>query len=416
MNPKLPIALLAALAATGPIAAQQAVTVPVVTLPATEPAATSRPIDLAICLDTSGSMEGLIDAARTQIWAIVNDLALAEPSPDLRVALLTFGNTNHNAEDGWVHVDTDFTSDLDVVSERLFALTTNGGDEYVGRVISRATKSLAWHGSSDALRLLVVAGNESADQDQVVSFRDACRNAITNDIMVNSVYCGNPADGIAPGWREVATLADGKFASIDHNDGMIIIATPFDDQLAELSAAVSSTYIPYTESGWSNASNQMSQDANNAALNTEASASRALAKCSATYASACGWDLIGASEAEDFDWSAIEDDKLPEEMREMTLEERKAHVAKKAEERAGIEAQIVEISAKRQDFVNAEMARQQLDASRSLGAVLRNAIREQARSRGFDFATPDEPVAPEQPLGVFGPEQQTVEIEIGDGC
>ena len=35
-----------------------------------------RTIDLAICLDTSGSMSGLIEAAKQKLWAIVNDLAL----------------------------------------------------------------------------------------------------------------------------------------------------------------------------------------------------------------------------------------------------------------------------------------------------------------------------------------------------
>ena len=40
-----------------------------------EPA--TRDIDLAICLDTSGSMTGLIESAKQRLWALVNDLALA---------------------------------------------------------------------------------------------------------------------------------------------------------------------------------------------------------------------------------------------------------------------------------------------------------------------------------------------------
>ena len=64
------------------------------------PSAAGRDVDLAICLDTSGSMDGLIDAARQKIWSIVNDLALAEPAPKLHVALLTYGNDGHSAELG----------------------------------------------------------------------------------------------------------------------------------------------------------------------------------------------------------------------------------------------------------------------------------------------------------------------------
>ena len=85
-------------------------------------------------------MQGLIDAARAKLWAVVNDLALARPQPRLRVALLTYGNDGHQAENGWVRLDVPFTTDLDLVSQNLFALTTNGGTELVGRVIQRANR------------------------------------------------------------------------------------------------------------------------------------------------------------------------------------------------------------------------------------------------------------------------------------
>ena len=270
---------------------------------ATEPDG-SEIINLAICLDTSGSMKGLIDAARTKLWEIVNDLALAEPTPDLRVALLTYGNNGHDPARGWVHVQTDFTTDLDLVS----ALSTDGGDEYVGRVVHLATKELSWHPSTDALKLVIVAGNESADQDQEVSFRDACRNAIGREIMVNAIYCGNPADEIAPTWREVAMLADGKFASIDQNEGTIVIATPFDDELARLSTEVNGTYVAWTADGKQAQEQQWVQDANAANLNSAACAGRAMTKGSAA-AYRCAWDLVASSRETSFDWGALVDEE-----------------------------------------------------------------------------------------------------------
>ena len=201
-----------------------------------KPAPEPKPVDLAICLDTSGSMNGLIDAARQNIWTIVNDLALAKPAPKLRIALLTFGNNGHKKEDGWVAVQTPLTEDLDLVSEKLFALTTNGGDEYVGRVLQASLDQLQWTPDQSALKLIVVAGNEGADQDKEVDFRAMCRRAIGDGILVNSIYCGSPADQLAPVWREVATLADGQFASIDHNKGTVVVKTPFDANLTQLSA------------------------------------------------------------------------------------------------------------------------------------------------------------------------------------
>jgi len=42
-------------------------------------------IDLAICLDTSGSMSGPINAPRRKLWDVLGELALAKPAPELRV-------------------------------------------------------------------------------------------------------------------------------------------------------------------------------------------------------------------------------------------------------------------------------------------------------------------------------------------
>ena len=214
-------------------------TAPVTDPTGNPPADPPKPeVDLVICLDTSGSMRGLINAARQSIWAIVNDLALSKPEPKLRIALLTFGNQGHQEENGWVNVDSPLTDDLDTVSQKLFALTTNGGEEYVGRVLQTSLDTLHWSTQKDALKIIVVAGNESADQDKECDFRDVCRRAIAEDIIVNSIYCGNPADKLAPVWRDVAMLADGQFAAIDKDHGDVVISTPFDTRLAELSAFV----------------------------------------------------------------------------------------------------------------------------------------------------------------------------------
>ncbi len=48
----------------------------------------NRAIDLAICLDVSGSMSDLLDSVRGRVWDIVSDLSRASPTPSLRVALI----------------------------------------------------------------------------------------------------------------------------------------------------------------------------------------------------------------------------------------------------------------------------------------------------------------------------------------
>lgn len=346
-------------------------------------AGTVRTVEIAICLDTSGSMEGLIDSARARIWDIVNDLAKATPAPKLRVALLDYGNDGHNPEMGWTSIDTDFTEDLDMVSAKLFGLRTNGGTELVGRAIDRATRDLKWTGDDTALKILVIAGNESADQDRQVAYQEAAKRAIAAGILVNSVYCGAANDSLAPQWSEVARLADGRFACIDQATGAIAIATPFDQELVALSASLNTTYLPFGSGGAACWANQTEQDTNARNMSSAVAAQRCLTKGGNAYSNGA-WDLVDASKDSAFKLEAIPVDQLPEPMRAMTLEQRREHIAARGKEREEIRKRVAELDAQRAKFVAQETARRGAEGS-SFDRAIRDAVRAQAVARGLSF-------------------------------
>src|SRR6185436_12759707 len=107
-------------------------------------------VQLAILLDTSNSMDGLIDQARSQLWKIVNELAgahRADRPAELQVALYEYGNNRLSAANGFVRQVLPFTTDLDRISEKLFSLTTFGSEEYCGTVIQTALDQLRWSAS-----------------------------------------------------------------------------------------------------------------------------------------------------------------------------------------------------------------------------------------------------------------------------
>ena len=380
--------------------------------PVTPPKAT-QPVDLAICLDTSGSMDGLIDAARQKLWAIVNDLALAKPTPKLRVALLTYGNDGHSAEVGWVKVDSPFTDDLDLVSQQLFALKTNGGTEYVGRVLRAASEQLDWSKEPEALKLVVVAGNESAEQDATVLFRDACRSLIERGVVVNSIYCGNPADELAPAWREVARCADGQFASIDQQNGTVVIATPFDAELTTLSAAINETYLAYGKNAKEWGENQARQDANAQSCNDAAAAARACTKGGALYR--CTWDLVDAVKEGSVKLEDVKKEELPEKMRELSLEEKQKCLDAAWAKRQEIQKKIQDVGQKRQAHLEVEMKKQGAKDDEAFDRAVRDAVRKQAESKGFEFPKNEAPKTdapkPEAPKDGAAPKQQAVTPE-----
>ena len=124
-------------------------------------AETGKPIDIVICLDVSGSMNGLIDSAKIQLWNVVNELARIKPTPQLRVGLYAYGANKYDAKKGWVNKEVDLTEDLDEVYKMLNALKTGGGDELVARVTKTAIEDQKWSAEKGALKIVFVCGNEA---------------------------------------------------------------------------------------------------------------------------------------------------------------------------------------------------------------------------------------------------------------
>jgi hypothetical protein len=351
--------------------------------------ASEHVVELAICLDTSGSMDGLLNSARQKLWTIVNDLAKADPTPRLRVALLSYGNDGHNPENGWVKVETSFTEDLDTVSQMLFGLTTNGGTELVGRVVQTSLQELDWNPSGDALRMIFVAGNESADQDDQVAARTICKEAAARGIDVSSIYCAYSDDDseIRPGWRELGRLGNGEFAMIDQDNGTVVIATRYDQRLVELSTELNKTYIPFGSGGAAGCGNQAAQDANAVNLNAANAASRAATKASKLY-SCASWDLVDAVRTGEVDLAEMDEKDLPENMRELTLAQRVAKVDAMQKQRTKLQGQINELDPLRQALLTEELARQATTNIGGFDLAIRSALRTRAEALGFSFSPP----------------------------
>ena len=190
-----------------------------------KPAVVEREIDgpviqLAICLDTSGSMGGLINQARTRIWSVVNELdsaTLNGAKPTLEVALYQYGSDLQSGSEGFIGCVLPFTSDLDRISEALFALQINGSSEYCGMAVQRATQELAWLPKTDeTLKVIVIAGNEHFRQGPV-NYQQSVPNAVEYGITVNTVHCGTDQEGRNGGWLHAAQLGGGEYNIIDHN-------------------------------------------------------------------------------------------------------------------------------------------------------------------------------------------------------
>jgi hypothetical protein len=339
-------------------------------------------IQLAILLDTSGSMDGLISQAKSRLWKIVNELAKAKKSgliPRLQVALYEYGQDSLPAANGYMRRIVPLTNDLDRISEELFKLKTNGGEEYCGQVISKATHDLQWSGQKDSLKLIFIAGNEPFTQG-AIDYKNSCREAIGRGIIINTIFCGNYQEGLQSDWKAGADLADGQYLAIDANQALPAVAAPQDKEIASLSQALNHTYLGYGKDGSGGKARQKEQDMNAAGLSGEVMAQRAAAKASPQYSNS-SWDLVDAKKGGQVKLEEMKDEELPQEMKGLTIKERNDYVAALQSKREALQKKIAGLHAERERFVAAKLKNQA--ATNTLDNAIIDALRQQAALKNF---------------------------------
>lgn len=341
-----------------------------------------RDVDLVIALDISGSMEGLIESAKQRLWDITNELARARPVPALRVAIVSYGKPAYGDQSGYVRVDLPFTADLDAVNAALFAYRTDGGDEYVARAIQTSLDTLQWSAKQDALKIMFVAGNESAEQDPRLALEQATAAAVRRGVVVNAIYCGGANDAEARGWQRVAASTNGVYASIDQQAAAVAnVATPFDQKIEALNAELNATYVAFGAGGERGRANQVEQDGNAAAMSPAAAASRIVAKAGALYRA--DWDLVDAVKSGK-ELAEIPAAELPAEMQALPPAEREAYIREKAERRQELQLEIAELAGSRSEFIK-QQSRDDAGAA-GLDAAILDGLHEVAATKGFSFA------------------------------
>lgn len=339
-------------------------------------------IDLVLCLDTSGSMGGLIESAKVKLWDIVNELARSKPTPRLRIALYTYGSPEYGAQSGWVRKNLDFTGDLDMVYQKLFAVRINGGAEYCARVAQAALDELKWS-EGKALRLIFVCGNEPADQDPKITLEAVAKNAIKRDIFINTIHCGQANKSATASWEKLAALAEGRFANIDHNRGAVAIATPVDKKLAALGEKLNTTYLWYGKEGKMRAENQLAQDANAAKLGGGVQAARAASKGTGFYRMAEA-DLVDRVLTDPkCDISKIPEKELPEALQKLKPAERVKYVEQKKTERLALQKEVADLQKQRQEFIREHQKKHANQADQAFDQAIRATLQAQAEKKGI---------------------------------
>ncbi len=357
------------------------------TLDAPRPAVARPLVQIALLLDTSTSMDGLIAQTKSQLWRIVNEFKDSRrdgQTPIVQVALYEYGNSRLSPINGYVRQILAFTTDLDRVSEELFRLVTNGGEEYCGWVIRDAVRDLQWSHAGNDYKAIFIAGNEPFTQG-TVSYVDACRSAIGRGIVVNTIHCGSEAEGREGHWMDGAKLAEGRFMVINQDAAVAHVPTPYDDRIAALGIELNRTYIPYGDptAALAAQNRQSAQDAGaNANRLAGSSVERALTKASSNYRNST-WDLVDAYREKTVTLEELDDSRLPAELRGRSVAEKREYIAAKTSERARIQGEIDSLNRERNRWL--EVNRPASTAAATLDRAFSEVVRSQAIQRHFEF-------------------------------
>jgi hypothetical protein len=347
------------------------------------PAATENAkIQVALLLDTSSSMDGLIDQAKSRLWNIVNTLTTLKyegKTPDIEIALYEYGNDGLSEKSNYIRQITPLSTDLDLISEKLFALRTNGGNEYCGAVIQDATKQLKWAREKSNMKLIYIAGNEDFNQGGI-NYKEAISDALKNDIYVNTIFCGDKTVGINTHWKDGADYGKGKYFNIDSNESVRYIATPYDDEISKCDENINKTYINYGSKGYEKKRNQNMQDQNAKKVSTANYTERAVSKSKAVYKNE-SWDLIDKVKDDAAAISKIKKEELPTELQNKSAEEIKTFVAQKSKERETIQKEISVLAKKRQEYIDTESKKSKKQDD--LGNAINTSILGFAKVKGY---------------------------------
>ena len=321
------------------------------------PPTTDQKIQVAVLLDVSNSMDGLIDQAKAQLWTMVNTLGRVhcdnKVNPKIEIALYEYGTPRNDVRKGYIRQINNFITNLDSLSQNLFSLTTNGGDEYCGQVIYSSIKELNWDSNPDSYKVIFIAGNESFRQGNI-SFTQACTSAKNKGIIVNTIYCGDRQQGIREFWNLMGECGNGSFSTINQDYKIEDIATPYDDEIFKLNEQLNTTYISYGARGQAYYEKQQKMDQANTMMSKKAGIKRAEAKSNNMVYNNADWDLVDRTAGKDDEIQKIDKKTLPDSLQNKSTAELKNIIVQKQKERAAIQTKIIALNQQRQQFINEE--------------------------------------------------------------
>jgi Mg-chelatase subunit ChlD len=371
------------LRAVAPVAALAALTLSALTASAAPVPEVKKPkVEVVFCLDTTGSMGGLIDGAKQKIWAICNQIAGGKPTPDLKVGMVAYRDRG----DEYITKVFELTDDLDKIHGELKKfVATGGGDEpeSVNQALDDAVNKIKWSTDKKTLRIIFLVGDAPPHMDYPddVKYPVTCKKAAEKGIIINTIQCGVSAECTRI-WKDIAAKAEGSYAAIPQEGGVVVIDTPFDKRLAALNGELTKTTLV-----WGDAKQQAVQMVTNRAvcdLKGEAAASRVAYQCK--NGQVASYDLINQLQQGKVKLENLKKEELPPELQALkTDKERKEYCDNLEKKRLELNKEVLDLDKKRNDFIAKKQAEDAKKGKNAFDSQVLEILRNQAKKAEIDY-------------------------------
>ena len=349
------------------------------------PTSQSKPrIEVCFVLDTTGSMGGLIEGAKQKIWSIANEMISAQPTPELKLGLIGYRDRG----DDYVVKSFSLTDDIDAVYGRLREFQAGGGGdapESVNEALAEAIHKMPWSSDKKVLKIIFLVGDAPPHMDYPngPKYPDLCREAAKKDLIINTIQCGEMAE-TKPIWQEIAKLSEGSYVGISQSGNVAVISTPMDKELSRLNERIGATLIPYGDSKL--------QAEVHAKYAMAASAPVAAMADRLTYNSKTGRAMQGRGELVDalnektIKLEEIDQKQLPAEFQKLDRADLQKRITKARDERADLQKQIVDLSKKREAYIQTQNKRLAAEGKRdAFDQKVTETLHAQAAKKGISY-------------------------------
>src|SRR5262245_271796 len=401
-------------------------------------------VEVVFCLDTTGSMSGLIEGAKQKIWSISNQIVAGRPAPNLKVGLLAYRDRG----DAYVTKLTELTDDLDKIYATIKEYKAEGGGdtpESVNQALHESVTKFKWSDDKETLKIIFLVGDAPPHMDyrDDVKYPETCKLAGEKGILINTVQCGGDTE-CAKVWREIADKASGGYVQIAQDGATVRVLTPYDKRLSDINAELENSTLVYG----SKEKQQKDQDFRMKALDgakrdpekpgdpksgagagvkveapkevaakpgtvvpttgggfggggpaapglppgpggVAAATAPALAADRAVFNASRGlinsYDLLSDIKAGKVKLESLKDEELPEELRKLPKEKRQAYLDDLEKKRDKLREEARDLAKKRDEFTKKKLEEEGKKAKEGFDQKVEELLKKQAKKAGIDY-------------------------------